>query len=75
MPRLNGLQFLQKIQEHDPTLLRSIITLSADEEALQQSTGMGIGNTLSKPFDPDVLLALVGGVIGRSEKQASVRSC
>ncbi|HET7640920.1 MAG TPA: response regulator, partial [Ktedonobacteraceae bacterium] len=29
MPRLNGLQFLQKIQEHDPTLLRSIIALSA----------------------------------------------
>jgi DNA-binding response OmpR family regulator len=75
MPRLNGLQFLQKIQEHDPTLLRSIITLSADEEALQQSAGMDIGNTLSKPFDPDVLLALVGGVIGGSEKQASVRSC
>jgi two-component system response regulator (stage 0 sporulation protein F) len=75
MPRLNGLQFLQKIQEHDPTLLRSIIALSADEEALRQSAGMGIGNTLSKPFDLDVLLALVGGVIGGSEKQASVRSC
>ncbi len=60
MPRLNGLQFLQKVQEHDPTLLRSIIALSADEEALQQSAGMGIGNTLKKPFDPDVLLVLVG---------------
>src|ERR1700738_727737 len=47
MPRLNGLQFLQKVQEHEPTLLRSIIALSADEEALQQSACMGIGTTLS----------------------------
>jgi hypothetical protein len=39
--------------------LRSIIALSADEEALRQSAGMGIGTTLKKPFDPDVLLVLV----------------
>jgi DNA-binding NtrC family response regulator len=63
MPRLGGLQFLQNIQEHDPTLLRSIIALSADEEALQQSAGMGIGTTLKKPFDLDVLLVLVGRAI------------
>ena len=60
MPRLNGLQFLQKVQEKDLTLLRSIIALSADEEALQQAACMEICNTLSKPFDLDVLLALVG---------------
>jgi CheY-like chemotaxis protein len=64
MPRLGGLQFLQKIQAHGPTLLRSIIAMSADEEALQQSAGMGIGTTLKKPFDPDVLLVLVGRAIG-----------
>lgn len=58
-PRLNGLQFLHKLQEHEPTLLRSIIALSADEQALQQAAGMGIGTTLRKPFDLDVLLVLV----------------
>jgi len=42
MPRLNGLQFLQKIQEHDPTLLRSIIALSADEEALGNLLGWAL---------------------------------
>ncbi|EFH85829.1 response regulator receiver protein [Ktedonobacter racemifer DSM 44963] len=59
MPRLNGLQFLQKVQAQDPTLLRSIIALSADKETLQQSACMGIGNTLKKPFDPEELLVLV----------------
>lgn len=75
MPRLDGLQFLQKIQEHNPTILRSIIALSADKEALQQTAGMGIGTTLSKPFDPDLLLALVRQVIGWSEKTARACSC
>ncbi|HEX4714786.1 MAG TPA: response regulator [Ktedonobacteraceae bacterium] len=74
MPRLNGLQFLQQAQEHEPTLLRSIIALSADEEALQQSAGMGIGTTLKKPFDPDVLLVLVGRVTGWSEEPSSAPS-
>jgi CheY-like chemotaxis protein len=74
MPRLNGLQFLQKVQEHEPTLLRSIIALSADEETLQQSACMGIGTTLSKPFDPDVLLVLVGRAIDWSEEPASAHS-
>ena len=60
MPRLNGLQFLRKVQEHDPTLLPAIIAMSADEEALRQSAGMGIGHTLKKPFDLDILLVLVG---------------
>ena len=46
MLRLNGPQFLQKVQEHEPTLLRSIIAMSADEEALQQSAGMGIDSIL-----------------------------
>lgn len=75
MPRLGGLQFLQKVQEHDPPLLRSIIAMSADEETLQQSAGMGIGTRLQKPFDLDVLLALVGRAIGWTEEPLSAHSC
>jgi CheY-like chemotaxis protein len=74
MPRLNGPQFLQKVQEHEPTLLRSIIAMSADEEALQQSAEMGIDSVLKKPFDPDVLFVLVGRAICCSEKQAGTHS-
>ena len=59
MPRLNGLQVLQTLQEQNSTLLRSIIVLSGDEEALQQAAGMSVGNMLKKPFDLDVLLALI----------------
>lgn len=75
MPRLNGLQFLHQAQEHEPTILRSIIALSADEEALQQTAGMGINATLSKPFDPDVLLALVEQVIDQRAKTLCACCC
>jgi DNA-binding NtrC family response regulator len=63
MPRLDGLQFLLKIQEQDPLLLHSIIALSGDEEALQQAAGMGICAILKKPFDLEMLLALVGRAV------------
>jgi CheY-like chemotaxis protein len=59
MPRLDGLQFLQKVQQQDSTLLRSIIAMSGDKEALQQAACLGIRNTLKKPFDLEALLALV----------------
>lgn len=59
MPRMDGLQVLQKIQQQGSSPLRSIIALSADEEALQQAVGSGIYNTLKKPFDLETLLALV----------------
>jgi CheY-like chemotaxis protein len=59
MPRLNGLQFLQKVQAQGWPRLRSIIALSGDEEALQQAACIGIGNALKKPFDLEVLLALI----------------
>lgn len=73
MPRLNGLQFLQKVQVQDSTLFPSIIVMSEDEEALQQAAGMGIGNMLKKPFDPDVLLVLVGRAMCWSEVKSPRR--
>ncbi|GHO88522.1 response regulator [Dictyobacter formicarum] len=74
MPRLNGLQFLHKIQEHDSTLLRSIIALSGDGEALQQAAGMGVCSTQKKPFDLEVLLALVVRAMCWSQEESMAQS-
>lgn len=69
MPRLNGLQFLQKVQAQGFPLLSSIIALSGDEDALQQAACMGIGNVLEKPFDLEVLLALIVQAMGWSKEK------
>ncbi len=74
MPRLGGLQFLHVVQEHDPTLLRSIIALNADEEALWQAAGMEIGSTLKKPFDLEALLVLIGQAMCWREEQSMLQS-
>lgn len=63
MPRLDGLQFLHKVQEQDETLSRSVIAVSGEEETLQQAARMGIRNILKKPFDLEGLLTLVGRVV------------
>jgi DNA-binding NtrC family response regulator len=59
MPRMHGLKFLQEMQQRALDVLPSIIALSGDEVALQEAARMGVGNCLNKPFDLDVLLALV----------------
>lgn len=74
MPRLNGLQFLHKVQEQDSTLLRSIIALSADEEALQQAACRGIYDVLKKPFDLEVLLTLVVRAMCQSQAKPMAQS-
>ena len=58
MPRMDGLQFVQAMQQRVEEL-PSIIALSGDEAALQQTARMGISNCLNKPFDLEVLLELV----------------
>lgn len=59
MPRMNGLQLLQTLRQRGPGSLSSIIAHSGDYMALQQAVRMGVGNSLSKPFDLDTLLAMI----------------
>jgi Response regulator containing CheY-like receiver, AAA-type ATPase, and DNA-binding domains len=59
MPRMNGLQLLQVLQQRETDSLYSIIAYSGDNIALQQADRMGVGYFLRKPFDLDTLLALI----------------
>jgi CheY-like chemotaxis protein len=74
MPGMNGLQFLQTVQQQGLISLRSIIALSGDEEALQQAACMGIYGILKKPFDLDALLVLVGRAICSGKEKSMVQS-
>jgi DNA-binding NarL/FixJ family response regulator len=72
MPRLDGLQFLQKVQRHDSALLHSIIAFSGDDDAIHQAMHLGIRNILKKPFDLEVLLERVEQVMCQSEEKILV---
>jgi CheY-like chemotaxis protein len=59
MPRLDGLQLIQKLRGQGERFLPPIIALSADQDAIQQATEMGIRRVLAKPFDLEVILTLI----------------
>ena len=59
MPRMNGLQLIEALRQQEETCLDSIIVFSADGDALQEASRLGIRRCLAKPFDLETLLELV----------------
>ena len=59
MPRMNGLQLIAALRQQEEACLDSIIVLSADRDALQEASRLGIRRCLAKPFDLETLLLLV----------------
>ena len=61
---MNGLQLIEALQHQAGCCLDSIIALSADLDALQQASRLGIRYCLAKPFDLERLLELVSTPAG-----------
>lgn len=59
MPRVNGLEALRLIKEHDPGIIVLMITAHATLDHAVQAVKDGAYNYLSKPVSGDELLALV----------------
>jgi CheY-like chemotaxis protein len=61
MPRMNGWQFLEQ-RLRDPGLVGiPVVVLSGEERASRSGVrGLGADDVLAKPFDPKVLLQVVG---------------
>ncbi len=59
MPRINGLEALRLIKEHDPGIIVLMITAHATLDHAVQAVKDGAYNYLSKPVSGDELLALV----------------
>lgn len=59
MPRLNGLDALRLIKEHDPGIIVLMLTAHATLDHAVQAVKDGAYNYLSKPVSGDELLALV----------------
>lgn len=59
MPRMNGLEALKQIKEHDPGIIVLILTAYATLDHAVQAVKDGAYNYLSKPVSGDELLSLV----------------
>lgn len=55
MPRMNGLELVQKIKERDPEIPVLVITAFNDSELLMESIEIGVDYYLTKPVKPKLL--------------------
>ncbi len=58
MPRLNGLEFAEKIKKHKPDAKIIIITAYPNEQSRQNSLEIGVNYYLPKPFRKNDILEI-----------------
>ncbi|MFD1034385.1 sigma-54-dependent transcriptional regulator [Sphingomonas hankookensis] len=57
MPHMSGIELFRLLRERDPTLPVVLVTGHADVETAVETIKAGAWDFLSKPFDPDALIA------------------
>jgi two-component system response regulator AtoC len=59
MPRLTGVEALQRIREHVPNVHVVLMTAFATNELAARAERAGAARVLYKPFDPSTLFAVI----------------
>ena len=63
MPGTDGIELQQRLHEADPDLIVIIMTGYASVDSAVQALKQGAYDYITKPFDPDELVHLVGNAI------------
>lgn len=66
MPRMNGLDLLRALQQHEshrhiPVVL---ITTEGSEECIQEARALGIKGYIQKPFYPEAIRDILNSILG-----------
>ena len=68
MPSMNGVEFLSRIMEFQPSVPRMIISGYADREAIISAVNeVHLTRFIEKPWDDDVLRRAVVSILGREQ--------
>ncbi|HKY30743.1 MAG TPA: response regulator transcription factor [Pyrinomonadaceae bacterium] len=73
MPGMNGYKLVRQLRGSPRTALVPIVFLTAKDETTDRIEGFraGIDAYLTKPFEPDELIAVVNGILNRVERTHS----
>ena len=73
MPGLDGYELARSLRSHARTELVPIIFLTAKDERKDRIAGLrtGVDAYLTKPFDPEELLAVVNNILSRVERTSA----
>ena len=61
MPRMNGLEFLENVRKQGAYAALPVVMLTTEGQAdlIQRAKGLGAKGWITKPFKPDLLIAVV----------------
>jgi two-component system chemotaxis response regulator CheY len=59
MPRMNGVEFLERLCAEGPTVPVVMLTTEGQPELIQRAKALGAKGWIVKPFKPDLLIAAV----------------
>ncbi len=65
MPRMNGLELVEKVRAKDPEMQVLVLTASEDLESMKQAIHLHVNEFLNKPFDSKGLLEQVKQLVAR----------
>lgn len=70
MPGMDGYQFAGQLRSSPRTALVPLIFLTAKDETADRIAGFrsGVDAYITKPFEPDELLAVIGGILSRVQR-------
>jgi DNA-binding NarL/FixJ family response regulator len=70
MPRMDGYAFARQLRGNSRTDLIPIVFLTAKDESSERIAGIrsGVDAYLTKPFEPDELVAVIGNILARVER-------
>lgn len=71
MPRMDGLEFLEKVKEEQPWLEFLLITAHGSTAQVVQAMRLGAGDFVNKPFDIAQIRAVASGLLARKGKRSS----
>ena len=70
MPRMDGYALARQLRSNPRTDLIPIVFLTAKDESSERIAGIrsGVDAYLTKPFEPDELIAVIGNILSRVER-------
>lgn len=70
MPRMDGYAFARQLRGNPRTDLIPLVFLTAKDESSERIAGIrsGVDAYLTKPFEPDELIAVIGNILARVER-------
>jgi DNA-binding response OmpR family regulator len=66
MPRLDGFTFLKEMKRQGIRVPVVMLTARGDQDSMLSGFDLGVTDYITKPFNPDVLLAKIRAILRRS---------